>query len=304
MSAPVRAALVALVALLPAAGPAGAQEDFASVEIRTVPVADGIHMLVGRGGNVAVSTGEDGPLLVDDQYAPLTPKILAAVRALQDAPVRFVVNTHWHGDHTGGNENLGEEGALVVAHHAVRRRLAEGLDSRLLGREIPPAPEAALPVLTFGEDLDLHWNGGTLELRHVASAHTDGDAVVWFPEADVVHAGDVYFNGFYPFIDVESGGSVDGMLEAVDSILARAGDGTRIIPGHGPLSNRAELRVYRSMLATARERVAEAVAAGKDADATVAARPTADLDAKWGGGFLSPEQFVRILHADLSRPSR
>jgi glyoxylase-like metal-dependent hydrolase (beta-lactamase superfamily II) len=303
MRLPARLALVVVhaSALALLAGPAPAQQDFDAVEIRTVPVADGIHMLVGRGGNIGVSTGADGPLLVDDQYAPLTPKIVAAVRALQDAPIRFVVNTHWHGDHTGGNENLGEAGALIVAHHAVRRRMAEGLDSRLLGRTIPPAPEVALPVLTFGEDLDLHWNGQTLELRHVPPAHTDGDAVVWFREADVVHAGDTYFNGSYPFVDLESGGSVEGMLAAVDGILARAGDGTRVIPGHGPLSNRAELRVYRDMLATVRDRIARAVAEGKDADATVAARPTADLDAKWGGGFLSPEQFVRIVHADLSR---
>jgi glyoxylase-like metal-dependent hydrolase (beta-lactamase superfamily II) len=295
----VRIVLVLLGAL--AAGAAGARDDMADVTIRTVPVADGIHMLMGRGGNIAVFTGEDGPLLVDDQFAPLTPKIVAAVRALQDAPIRFVVNTHWHGDHTGGNENLGRAGALIVAHHHVRRRMAEGLESALRGTTIPPAPPEALPVLTFGEDLDLHWNGGTVEVRHVDPAHTDGDAVVWFREADVVHAGDLYFNGTYPFVDIESGGSVDGMLAGVDAILARAGDRTRIIPGHGPLSNRAELRVYRDMLARVRERIAAAITEGKDADATVAARPTADLDAKWGGGFLSPEQFVRILHADLSR---
>jgi len=287
--------------LVLAAAPAAAQPEAEEVEIRTVPVAEGIHMLVGRGGNVGLFTGEEGPLRIDDQYAPLTPKIRAAVRALQDAPVRFVVNTHWHGDHTGGNENFGKAGAVIVAHHNVRRRLKEGMDHQLLGRTIPPAPDAALPVITFGEDLDFHWNGATLEVRHVEPAHTDGDAVIWFREADVVHMGDTYFNGSYPFIDVQSGGSIDGMLAAVDGVLARATDRTRIIPGHGPLSNRAELRVYRRMLATVRERIAEAVEAGRDADATVAEAPTADLDAKWGGGFMAPEQFVRIVHADLSR---
>lgn len=294
-----RASLVLALAL--SAGSAAAQQDAEEVEIRTVPVADGIHVLMGRGGNIGVSTGEDGPLLIDDQYAPLTPKIRAAVRALQDEPVRFVVNTHWHADHTGGNENFGRAGAVIVAHHNVRRRLAEGMDHELLDRTIPPAPEEALPVVTFGEDLDLHWNGDTLEVRHVEPAHTDGDAVVWFRDADVVHMGDTYFNGFYPFVDVQSGGSIDGMIAAVDGVLARATDRTRIIPGHGPLSNRAELRVYRRMLATVRERIAEAVEAGLDADATVAEAPTADLDAKWGGGFMAPESFVRIVHHDLSR---
>lgn len=284
-----------------AASAAYGQEGFEDVEIRSTEVAEGVHALMGRGGNMALSTGEDGPLLVDDQFAPLTPRIVAAVRAIQDGPIRFVVNTHWHGDHTGGNENLGRRGALIVAHHRVRQRLARGLESELRGRVIPPAPETALPALTFGEDLTFHWNGLTIELQHVPSAHTDGDAVVWFREVDVVHAGDVYFNGFYPFIDLESGGSLDGILAAVERILARAGDATRIIPGHGPLSNRAELRAYRDMLVRVRERVAAAVAAGKDADATVAARPTADLDARWGGGFMGPEDFVRIVHADLSR---
>ena len=258
-------------------------------------------MLMGRGGNIAVLAGDDGVFLVDDQYAPLTQKILAAVQAIDARPVRFLVNTHWHGDHTGGNENLGEAGVVIVAHDNVRERMSVKQVMQARGVEVPASPSAALPVLTFPTSVTFHVNGVTTEVIHVAPAHTDGDSVVWFAERNVVHTGDTFFNGFYPFIDVDSGGSIDGVISAVDAVLARADDETRIIPGHGPLSNRAEFEAYRKMLVTVRDRIRAAIVAGKGADEILAEKPTADLDAAWGGGFMKPEAFVRIVVADLSR---
>jgi len=293
-----RAALATCVLALLAAPGAFAQDAETAIEI--VDVAPGVHMLVGRGGNIGVSSGEDGVFLVDDQYAPLTPKILAAVAQISDDPVRFVLNTHWHGDHTGGNENLASRGALLFAHHNVRERMGTEQVMEALGRTVPASPPAALPVVTFGADLTFHWNGGEIHAEHVAAAHTDGDAFVHFRGVDVIHAGDVFFAGRYPFIDVGSGGSLDGVIAAVDRILELAGADTAIIPGHGPLSDRAGLRRYREVLATAREKVAAAIAAGRSADEVVAARPLSDLDATWGSGFVGPEAFLRAVYASLA----
>ncbi len=291
----------AAISLWLVAATASSAQDMRDVEIETVPVAPGVYMLSGRGGNIGLSTGSDGAFLIDDQYAPLTDRIRAAVSKLGAAPIRFVVNTHWHADHTGGNENLGRAGALIVAHDNVRERLSVEQFMEAFGRRVPASPPAALPVVTFSDAVTFHWNGDAIRAFHVDPAHTDGDTVVHFPAADVVHMGDTYFNGFYPFIDVSSGGSVDGMVAAADLVLALAGDETKIIPGHGPLSNRAELSAYRAMLATVRDRVREAVARGETADQVVAARPTRDFDAEWGDGFLEPEPFVRIVYDSLRR---
>jgi glyoxylase-like metal-dependent hydrolase (beta-lactamase superfamily II) len=287
---------VAAVVLLASAATAQGED----VEIQTVDVAPGVSMLIGQGGNIGVSTGADGVFLVDDQFAPLTPKILAAVAKLSDAPVRFVLNTHWHGDHTGGNENLAGQGALIVAHDNVRRRMSSDQFISAMDRRVPASPPAALPVVTFGADVTLHWNGDALHAIHVPNAHTDGDAIVHFEKAEVVHTGDVYFAGQYPFIDRDSGGSLGGMIAAVDRVLALADDATRIIPGHGPLSNRAELARYRAMLATARDRVRAAIDAGKSLEEVLAARPLADLDGAWGTGFVKPEAFLRTVYASLA----
>ena len=295
-----RLAGVLLVLCAAAVAPARAQ-DWEAVEIETIDVAPGVHMLMGRGGNIGVSAGEHGIFLVDDQYAPLTDKIVAALRAISDAPIRFVINTHWHGDHTGGNENLGEIGALVVAHENVRKRMTVEQFIEAIGDTVPPAPEGALPVVTFTDAVTFHLNGDDIRVFHVEHAHTDGDAVIHFPGADVIHAGDVYFSETYPFIDVSSGGSIDGTIAAVDTILAIAGENTRIMPGHGRLSNRAELAAYGDMLRGARDAVAAAIRQGKTVDQVVAAKPTAKWDAQWGGGFIDPERFVRGLFSDLSR---
>jgi len=276
-------------------------QDFSRVEIETVPVADGVYMLVGEGGNIGVSAGEDGVFLIDDQFAPLTWKIRAAIGELSNQPIRFVVNTHWHFDHTGGNENLGKRGAVIVAHDNVRKRMSVDQFLEVFGREIPASPAAALPVVTFNDTVTFHLNGQTLHTFHVDPAHTDGDSVIHFREADVIHAGDIYFNGLYPFIDTQNGGSIEGMIAAVDRILALAGEDTKIIPGHGPLSNKAEFQVYRQMLIAVRDRTQAAIQQGQSLEAFIASNPTADLDPVWGKGFLSPAQFLTIVYKDLSR---
>ncbi|MDD9873729.1 MAG: MBL fold metallo-hydrolase [Deltaproteobacteria bacterium] len=288
-----------LFALLCAGFPAAAAQG--EVRISVQKVADGLHMLVGRGGNIAISTGADGPLIVDDQFAPLAPKIEAAVREIQDAPLRFVLNTHWHGDHTGGNEIFGGKGALIAAHHNVRARLSAKQFSSVFERETPAAPDAALPVLTFEDGMTLHWNGEEIEVQHAARAHTDGDSIVWFRRANAVHLGDLYFNGLWPFIDVDSGGSLDGTIAALGEALTRLNRRSKVIPGHGPLSNRRELRAYHKMLMELRARVKRAIAEGADAEALSRSGVADDLEERWGGGFLDTATFLRILHADLSR---
>ena len=275
------------------AGSARAQQD---VQIETVDVAPGIYMLVGQGGNIGLSVGEDGAFMIDDQYAPLTDKIRAAVSRVTNQPIKFVVNTHWHGDHTGGNENMGKAGAIIVAHENVRKRMSVEHFNEVFNSTTPAAPQSALPVITFTDSVSFYWNGDRLDVSHVASAHTDGDAIIRFRTANVVHAGDTYFNGMYPFIDASTGGHIAGIIEAVDLILSISNSATKIIPGHGPLSNVVQLRQYRSMLATVRGRIQELITRGASRDAVIAAKPTRDLDSMWGGGFLSPDQFVGIVY--------
>lgn len=291
-------AVLALALGLAQATPA--QDDMAEVRIETVAVAPGVHMLVGRGGNIGVSTGADGIALIDDQYAPLHEKILAAVAALQAGPVRFVLNTHWHGDHTGGNEALGRGGALIVAHDAVRRRMSVEQFMKAFDRRVPASPEEALPVVTFGLDTTLHWNGDALHAIHVPRAHTDGDAIVHFEKANVLHMGDVFFAGRYPFIDLDSGGSLAGVIQAAELGLGLANDETRIIPGHGPLSDEAGLAAYRDLLVLARDRVSEAIAAGRSLEQVVADKPLAEFDETWGAGFITPDGFLKIVYTSLS----
>jgi cyclase len=286
-------------------GPAAAlaQQDFSKVEVTSEKLAEGVYMLQGAGGNIGLSVGADAAFLIDDQYAPLTPKIKAAVAALTSKPVKFVLNTHWHGDHSGGNKDLGESGTLIVAHENVRKRMSTEQFIEAFGMKTPPADPAALPVVTFNDSVTFHLNGDEIYAVHVAPAHTDGDSIVQFRKANVLHGGDTFFNGMYPFIDLSSGGSVSGMIAAADRMLALAGDGTKIIPGHGPLATKADLKAHRDMLATARDRVAALVKAGKTLEEATAAKPLAELDAKWGQGFLKADPFVSILYKDLARPA-
>ncbi|MCY4399204.1 MAG: MBL fold metallo-hydrolase [Gemmatimonadetes bacterium] len=279
-----------------AAGPVAGQQDMSQVEIETVQLEGDLFMLMGRGGNIGLSVGDDGAFLIDDQFAPLTGKILAAVAEVTDQPVRWVLNTHWHGDHTGGNENLGGAGAMIVAHRNVYRRMNPAEFADVVGRS-DQAARAALPVVTFADGVTFHWNGRHIDVTHVGEAHTDGDVIVHFPRANVFHMGDTFFRGRYPFIDVDSGGGVDGVIAAANLVLERSSGGTRIIPGHGDLAAPEHLRAYRDMLETVRMRVASLVANGRTEDQVVAAAPTSDLDGVWGD---NPERFVRAVYKSLS----
>ena len=270
------------------------------VEIGVVEAAEGVYMLTGEGGNLGISVGEDGVFLIDDQFAPLTAKILAAIATVSDQPIRFLVNTHWHFDHTGGNENLGKAGVVIVAHDNVRQRMSAGGLIEFFENQIPPAPQAALPVITFADSVTFHWNGDELHVFHVPPAHTDGDSVIHFRRANVVHTGDLYFNGLYPFIDNSSGASVDGVIAAAERIHGMIDDQTRIIPGHGPLSNRAELATYIEMLKGVRANIGALVEAGKSLKEVLAAKPTAAWDEKWGMTFLKGEQFTSIVYENLA----
>ena len=283
-----------------AAVPAAAQ-NFDSVQIRTVPLTGGLAMLIGAGGNMAVSYGKDATFLVDDQFAPLTPKIVAAIAKLTQNPIRYVANTHYHGDHSGGNENLGKAGSVIVAHENVRRRMSTEQFSKLFNRSTPPSPAIALPVVTFNDQVNFHQNGEEIAVFHVKSAHTDGDAIVWFKTANVIHMGDTYFKERYPFIDVDGGGSIDGLIAAIDKVLGLIDGNTRVIPGHGELSNKAEMTEYRKVIATARDQAKKLIAEGKTLEQAVAAKPLAEYDAKWGAGFMKPDVFLRLLYASYGK---
>jgi len=277
---------------------------FDKVEITTTRVAGNVYMLQGEGGNIGVSVGTDGVLLVDDQFAPLMDRILAALKALTDKPVRFVVNTHWHYDHTSANEPHGRAGAVIVAHENVRKRLAVEQPIEFFKKPYGPMPPAALPVLTYTDTLTFHLNGDEVTALHAPNAHTDGDTIVHFRKANVVHMGDIYFAGIYPFIDYGTGGSIKGVLAAIDRALGMSDDNTKIIPGHGPLSNRKELLAYRNMIATIAQRVEDMLRAGKTLPEIIAAQPTRDFDEAWGKGFLKPERFVEVVYLNLTRRPR
>ncbi len=289
--------------LMAVSAPAPAQQDFAGVEIETAQIADGLYVLFGAGGNIGVSVGADGVLLVDDQFAPLTQKILAAVAALTDEPVRYVVNTHWHGDHTGGNENLGRLGAVIVAHDNVRVRMSRDVFLPLFDMRTQPAPVIARPAVTYSDETTFHWNDETIRIYHVPSAHTDGDSIVHFQNADIVHMGDTLWTSGFPRIDSQyGGGSVQGVIDAVETAMAAATADTQFVPGHGDLPPRgtAFLEEYVAMLRDVQARVRELIESGSSEEAVIAARPTQPYDAQWGMGYMSPEHFTRVVYYSLT----
>jgi len=292
-----------LAVLLVLAGATAAQEpDWSKVEVKVVPVAGGVSMLVGEGGNIGVTSGKDGIFLIDDQFEPLLPKIRAAVKTLGDGPIRFIVNTHFHGDHTGSNAKLYESGAVIIAQENVRKRLGMERIDRETKKTIPPKPPDAWPIVTYASGVKLYLNGDELEVIHLPRAHTDGDSVIRFKKANVVHMGDIFFNGNYPFIDVDAGGSIDGMIAAADQVLSTIDDKTKLIPGHGPLGGKADLQTYRNVLATIRDRVKALIAQGKTLEQIIAAKPSAQFDATWGKGFMGPDLFVSFVHHSLTEP--
>jgi glyoxylase-like metal-dependent hydrolase (beta-lactamase superfamily II) len=283
------------------ASPASAQQDFSKIEIKVERLAPGVAVLFGAGGNIGLSYGDDGNIIVDDQFAPLTDKIVAAVASIDPDPVRFVINTHWHFDHTGGNENFGKRGAVILAHDNVRARMSTEQFLAALNQKVPASPKGALPVLTFAEGVTLHLNGNTLHIRHVANAHTDGDALIHWQKANVLHMGDTFFHkGSFPFIDLSSGGSIDGLIAAVDHGLQMSNPGTKIIPGHGPVATQQDLVAYRAMLADIRGKVAAGIRARRTLAQIKASAPAAAYGMP--DGFIKPDQFVEAVYNSLRTP--
>lgn len=287
--------LLAFLGIMLAAGVArGQQPDFSKVTIKTTKLAEGVYMLEGAGGNIGVSVGEDGVIVIDDQYAPLTPKIQEAISALSSKPIKFVLNTHWHGDHTGGNENMAAAGAVIIAHENVRKRMSTEQFIQLMNRKVPPSPAKALPVVTFTSDITLHFNGEDIKVIHVDPAHTDSDSIVVFPNAKIIHMGDCFITVSYPFVDVSSGGTFDGFVGAAAKVLGMTDNSFKIIPGHGALSTKADLKVWQDMLVEIRASVKKAVDAGKTLDAIQKMNLTAKWDGKLGKGNIKPENVVEF----------
>ena len=289
-----RRAVIAALAGAALARPSLAQ-DFSKIEITTQKLSDTLYMLVGAGGNIGLSIGPDSVFVIDDQYAPMAPKIKAAIAKLTPRPVQWVLNTHFHFDHTGGNEAFGSDGALIVAHHNVRRRLSADQLINFAGsaNTQKASPKVALPVVTVAGEISFHINGDEVHAFHVPRAHTDGDLIVHFKTGNVVHMGDVFFNGMYPFIDGGSGGTAEGAIAAYDRVLALADENTKIIPGHGPLASKADLLAMRTMMAAVNLRIKALRAAGRNDADIRAAKPAAEFDTRFGGGFIKPDAFVQ-----------
>jgi cyclase len=275
-------------------------QDLEKIQVQTVKVAPGVSMLVGGGGNIGVSTGPDGILLIDTQFAQLMEKIKAEIAKIQSGPVRIVGNTNWHYDHVSGNELLAKEGALIIAHENTRTAMAREQNFPEFGQKLPAYPEAALPVVTFKESLTLHFNGDEIQILHFPKAHSDADLVFYFRKANVIHTGDICFSRLYPFIDVTHGGSVAGDIAAVDKIVGLIDAGTKVIPGHGPLTDREGIRAYRDMLTAVRDRVAKLIQEGKTLEQVLASKPTADYDKSMAPDIPS-EMFVKIIYGELAR---
>ena len=295
-----RRTMVALAAAALSFGAFAQQRNFDAVQIKTTQVAPGIYMLEGEGGNIGVSSGEDGVYLIDDQFAPLTPKIVAAVKAISDRPIRFLMNTHWHGDHVGGNENLGKAGVVIIAHDNVYKRMSVGGAITALKQNYAPAPKAALPVITFNQTATFRMNGDDVTSTHLPPAHTDGDSFVRFAKANVIHTGDVFAAYRYPFIDVESGGSVKGVLRAIDQMLPMIDDNTKVIPGHGGVSSKKDVLAYRKMVSTAISKIEPMVKSGRSLKQVIDAKPLREFDEEWGK-FRKPEAFVEIVYNGLRK---
>jgi glyoxylase-like metal-dependent hydrolase (beta-lactamase superfamily II) len=258
-----------------------------------------IYMIAGQGGNIGLFIGEEGTFLIDDQFAPLTEKIVAAIKSVGGDHPKFLINTHYHGDHTGGNEKLGKQGTLIFSHDNVRERLRTGSFIEAFNKKRAGISRAGLPVVTFSEDISFHLNGDTVRVLHVPHAHTDGDSFIYFESANVIHAGDFFFNGFYPFIDVNHGGSLKGMIIAVDRVLSLADGKTKIIAGHGSLGDKKQLAEYHQMLRTAYDRLSKLKAAGKTAQEAVAAKPLADLEETWGDGLFKSDRWIELIYSGV-----
>ncbi len=270
-------------------------------DVKVEKLTDSIAVLSGVGGNIAVLVGKDSTLQVDAGNPGTAPKTLKAVGELTDKPVGVLINTHWHGDHTGGNADMAKAGSRILGHDNLRKRLGNEQFIEAFNSKVPASPEIALPILTFDDKLTLYLNGEELHLAYVPPAHTDTDIYIHFAKANVLHAGDLFFNGMYPFIDSSTKGWIGGMVGAADRILSVVDDKTKIIPGHGPVGTKAEFKQYRDMLAEIQAKITPLVKAGKSVEEAIAAKPTASLDDKWGRGFMKPDAFVRIVYGGIKK---
>jgi cyclase len=288
---------LALMAVPMTAPVAAQQQDFSKVEVKVIPAAGNVYMLQGAGGNIGVSAGSDGILIVDDQYAPLAEKIRSALKSINSGKLKFVLNTHWHGDHTGGNATFGPE-APIIAQENVRKRLAA--EQHVMGETVPPSPAEALPVITFQDSVSVHFNGEEIKVIHYPHGHTDGDSVIFFTKSNVVHMGDDFFNTRFPFVDLDSGGSVQGMTAGVAKVLAQIPADAKVIPGHGDLSNVAGLKAYHHMLTETTAIVQKQITAKK----TLAQIKTAGLPdqwKEWGSGFIKTDVWIETIYNSLTK---
>jgi glyoxylase-like metal-dependent hydrolase (beta-lactamase superfamily II) len=286
--------------LVIAAYSAIAQQNFDTVRIRPVKVSEQIYMLKGSGGNIGLLTGSDGTLMIDDQYAPLSAKISDAIKTISPNSVRFLINTHIHGDHTGGNDNFSKQGITIVAHDQVRERMLTEQVNKRLNRTTPPRDKAALPLVTFADKLNLHLNDEEIELIHLDRGHTDGDVAIYFKKANVIHTGDAFVRYGYPFIDESSGGTINGFVSSLDKILSLINDQTKVIPGHGEVATKGDVKILRDQIVDIRDQVSKALKKGKKMEEISALGITDKYDEKLGKGFLKGKDFVSIIAGGLS----
>lgn len=290
--------LLTSILLLVAVSIHGQQRDFSQVQIKATKVAGNVYMLEGSGGNIGVSVGADGILIVDDQFAPLADKIRAALKGLNQGKLRFILNTHWHGDHTGGNVVFGPE-APIIAHDNVRKRLATEQKSEVFKTTTPPSPKEALPVITFNESLSVHFNGEEIRVIHYPQGHTDGDSVIFFTASNVIHLGDDFFAGRFPFVDLESGGSIEGLIKNIGEIITKIPADAKLIPGHGPLSTVDDLKSYHRMLQQTTDIVRQKITAGKTLE-QIKSEGLPDEWKPWGTGFIKTDLWVETIYKSLS----
>ena len=269
------------------------------VEFTTFQLSDTVYMLRGRGGNVGISAGEDGLYIIDDQVRPVTTQLLQAIHKISNKPIKFVINTHYHADHTGGNETIGGAGAVIIAHDNIRKRMTTEQVSIFMDNTTPAYAKDALPVLTFNDRMSLHLNGETATAYYVANGHTDGDSIIHFPVSNVIHMGDMYFNGLYPYVDLDAGGSMQGLVLAADLALSLSNESTRIIPGHGPLAMTEDLKTYRDYLIKASFNVQTLIDQDMDLQQIIAAKPTEEWDETLGKTWITPAQFVTFIYNSL-----
>lgn len=270
-----------------------------AVTIKTIPLKDNIYMLMGEGGNIGFSVGDDGILMIDSQFAYLSEKIRDEIKRISRKPVRYLINTHYHFDHVSGNENFAKDGTIIIAHDNTFKEMKKDHSYPVLGMDIKAYPSSAWPKITFNDRSSFHVNGSHVSAFAVPPAHTNSDIVIHFPKENVIHVADLFFNGFYPFIDTTVGGSIDGMITGIDQVLALCNDDTIIIPGHGERGDRASLIKFQQMLKTVNDRVKERIAKNMSLEEIIKEKPLADLDKEWGDGFLTSDQFLTIAYQGI-----